>query len=63
MNGPKKQMNLSWYIKLNILVMSFLFILFFMKQIRENSFQEGLNRLFSPSHFQEKPRQRSVKIQ
>ena len=41
-------MKLSWYIKLNIMVMGFLFVLFLMKQVQDPAFRAGLSRIFSP---------------
>ena len=45
-------MGISWYIKLNIMVMGFLFVLFFMKQLSTSSFKAGLKNIFSPVHSQ-----------
>ena len=45
--GKKKSVEISWYVKLNIMIMGFLFVVFIMKQIRAPSFQSGLSRLFS----------------
>ena len=54
----RKKMELSWYIKLNIMVLGFLFVLLLMKQIRSPVFQDGLkNALESPA-----PPARSAKI-
>ena len=44
---PKKKMEVSWYVKLNIMVMAFLCILFLMKKLGTSSFQAGLNNIFS----------------
>ena len=55
----KKRMGASWYIKLNIMVMGFLFVLFLMKQLNTSSFKAGLENIFSPGHSQH---ERSVRI-
>ena len=44
---PKKKMEVSWYVRLNIMVMAFLCVLFLMKKIGTSSFQTGLNNIFS----------------
>ena len=42
----KKKMDISWYVKLNIMIMSFLFVLFFIKQLNTPTFKASLNRMF-----------------
>ncbi|MYE07762.1 MAG: hypothetical protein F4X95_03310 [Oligoflexia bacterium] len=53
--AKKNKMEMSWYIKLNIMVMAFLFVLFLMKQINTSSFQAGLDNIFSSSPPKPKP--------
>ncbi len=55
----KKKIGISWYIKLNIIVMGFLFVLFLMKQLNAPSFKAGLENIFSPVHSQN---ERSARI-
>ena len=55
----KKKMSVSWYIKLNIIVMGFLFVLFLMKQLNTSSFKAGLENIFSPAP---SPHERSARI-
>ena len=40
-------MDLAWYIKLNIMVMGFLFVLFLIKQSNTPAFKLGLQGLFT----------------
>jgi len=40
-------MELSWYIKLNILVISFLFVVFLIKKTNTTQFKQGLQSIFS----------------
>ena len=40
---------MAWYIKLNMMVMAFLFILFLMKQINTSAFRAGLDNIFTSS--------------
>ena len=58
--SQKRKMELSWYVKLNIMIMSFLFILFLMKQIKSPLFQTGLSNLFP--HVSSQQPDRSVRI-
>ena len=51
-----KKIELSWYIKLNILVMSFLFVVFLIKQSNTNQFQQGLQAVFSSNNSLEQNR-------
>jgi len=46
-NFIKKKMDLSWYIKLNIMVMGFLFVVFMMKEVNSKSFKSKLDYIFS----------------
>ena len=55
----KKKMGVSWYIKLNIIVMVFLFVLLLMKQLNTSSFKTSLENIFSPVHSQH---ERSARI-
>ena len=60
----KKQMEVSWYIKLNIMVIGFLFVLFLIQKIQSPIFQAGLSRLFADSPSSSPPPSgRVVKIQ
>ena len=43
----KKQGDISWYVRLNIIILSFLFVLFLIKKVQSPVFQAGLNRLFT----------------
>ena len=49
-------MELAWYIKLNILVLSFLFMLFLIKQTNTVQFKQGLQSLFSNNQNTEESR-------
>ena len=42
-----KKLELAWYIKLNVLVISFLFIVFLIKQTNTTQFKQGLQSIFS----------------
>lgn len=42
-----KKLELAWYIKLNILVISFLFVVFLIKQTNTTQFKQGLQSVFS----------------
>ena len=55
-------MDISWYIKLNIMVMGFLFVLFFIKQSNTSSFRQGLNNIFSSSIHSPPERSARIKI-
>ena len=57
----KRKGEFSWYIKLNIMIMSFLFVLFLIKQVNTSSFRTGLNNIFS--HTSPQQTERSVRIQ
>ena len=56
----KRKMGISWYIKLNIMVMGFLFVLFLIKQTNAPGFKAGLKRMFSVTG--PPPRERSFRI-
>ena len=43
----RKKIQISWYIKLNILTLGFLFIMLLMKEIKTVKFQSGLEAIFS----------------
>ena len=58
----KKKLEISWYIKLNILIMGLLFVFLFMRQLNSHSFQIGLNSIFSSSSFQPNKRSAQIKI-
>ena len=49
-------MELAWYIRLNILVISFLFMLFLIKQTNTTQFKQGLQAIFSSNHTSEESR-------
>ena len=51
-----KKMNLAWYVKLNVLVLSFLFILFLIKQTNTTQFKQGLQAVFPGNHTLEESR-------
>ncbi|MDE0118382.1 MAG: hypothetical protein OXM55_00035 [Bdellovibrionales bacterium] len=51
----KNKMGMSWYIKLNIMVMGFLFVVFLIKQINTSSFRNGLDHIFTSSRSKPKP--------
>ena len=57
-----KKVELSWYIKLNILVMSFLFVVFLIKQSNTNQFQQGLQAVFSSNNHSIEQNRPSVEI-
>ena len=42
-----KKMNITWYVRLNIMVISFLFVLFLIKQVQNPAFQRGLSHIFA----------------
>ena len=56
----KRKIGMPWYIKLNIMVMGFLFVLFFMKELNTSSFRAGLENIFSSKSSQS---ERSARIQ
>ena len=62
---PKK-MEITWYVRLNIMVISFLFVLFLIKKVQDPNFQKGLSRIFanpSSSSLPSSGNSRSAKIQ
>ncbi len=59
-NTTKKKMEISWYVKLNIMVLVFFFVLVLIKRLNTPVFQAGLNNIFSPAS---PPKERSVRIQ
>ncbi len=56
----KRKIGISWYIKLNIMVMGFLFVLFLIKQTNTPGFKAGLKGVFSVTN--PPPRERSFRI-
>ena len=52
----------TWYIKLNILVLSFLFVVFLIYQTSREDFRRGLQVLFSSEGVKSAEPQRPVKI-
>ena len=48
----KKKIGISWFIKLNVMVMGFLFVLFLIKELNTPSFKAGLENIFSSVHSQ-----------
>ena len=62
---PKK-MNMAWYVRLNIMVISFLFVLLMIKQVQKPAFQKGLSHIFANPPASPAPpsdNNRSAKIQ
>ena len=58
---PGKKMDVFWYVKLNIMVMSFLFVLFLIKQSNTPAFKAGLSNIFKVKNLPQQDR--SIKIQ
>ena len=56
----EKKVGISWYVKLNLMVMGFLCVLFLIKQINTSSFKVGLEHIFLTGS---ERRERSVRIQ
>ena len=54
-------MSIAWYIKLNILVLAFLFVIFLMKEISSPTFKQGLKNLFKTSPINRSARIETVK--
>ena len=60
--NQKKKIDVFWYVKLNIMVMGFLFVLFLIKQSNTPAFKMGLSNLLNAKSGASSPEKRSVKI-